>query len=167
MGGDHHILAGIPVKLSLPGILQDRTELHVALGVTDPGGRPEEYRKTELLGEGEGVADHVVGLLDGGRIEAGYPGEFGIHPAVLLILRRMSVGIIGAHDDQSAGHTGIRAGHERIGSHVQTDVFHGAERTNPAPGRSQGIFKGHLLIDRPLCIVTPIGKRREHLDHFR
>ena len=67
-----------------------------------------------------------MGLLYGTRVKAGDPGELCIHPAVLFILGTVRERVIRTHDHKTTGHTSITAGHQRVCSAVQPDMFHRA-----------------------------------------
>jgi hypothetical protein len=83
---------------------------------------------------------------------------------VLLVLRGVHAGVVGAHDDQPPVHAREREGHERIGRHVEAHVLHGDDGA-PAGQRSpNGGLEGDLLVDAPLGMdALEMGGRLEDL----
>ena len=134
--------------------------------MTDPGGGPEDHRKTELLGEGEGVPHHIVRLLDRCRVEAGEPGKVRVAPGVLLVLGTVRKGVVCGEDDKPAGHPGVCARHQGIGRHVQPDVLHGAECPEAAPCSGERVLEGDLLVCGPLHGEGTLLLRPEDVDHL-
>ena len=167
MGRDYDVLPGILMKLSDLGIRNNGTQFHVAFRVTDPGRGTEQHRQAELLGDGKSGGDHVMRFLHTCRVEAGEPGEMGITPGVLFVLGTVRERVIGAHDDKTAGHPGIGTRHEWVGSDIEADMLHGADRPEPAPCGSKGIFESNFLVHRPFHMTGQIFLHTEHIDHFR
>ncbi len=77
----------------------------------------------KLLGQVEGLPGHVVGFLVVGRLEAEDVGELGVEAAVLLVLRAVHAGIVGADHDEAAVGPGDGGVHERVGGDVEADVL--------------------------------------------
>ncbi len=65
-------------------------------GVGDARGGAQEHRSVELLGEVEGGLDHLVGFLAVGGLEQRNLGELGVEAVVLLVLRAVHAGVVGA-----------------------------------------------------------------------
>ena len=94
--GDHHVLGDV---LDVGARLRPRRGArgtHPAAAVRDARGGAQQHRRVELLGQLEGPGHEVVGLLAVGGLEHGDPGEGGEVAVVLLVLRGVHAGVVGA-----------------------------------------------------------------------
>src|SRR5512137_1825614 len=127
MRGDHDILSGIFVELSLPGARYLLTNIHITFRMADPCSWTENDRKAELLGKGKRLRNHIMRFLQGCRIKAWYTGKMCITPCILFVLRTVSERIIRTHYDKTTSNSCISTRHKRVGSNIESDMFHGAE----------------------------------------
>ncbi len=130
-----------------------------------PGGGAQEDRSAVLLGEVEGLLDHLVSLLRGGGVEAGDFGERREGPGVLLRLGGDGARVIGDEDDHAALHAHIFEAHEGVGGHVQADLLHGHQRAGTGVGGTGRELHGRFLVDGPFDVGVfsfPFGDRLEN-----
>ena len=136
------------------GVLPALTELHQALGVTDPGGGAVQHRRVEQLGHLAGQGHEVLALLGVAGLHHGDLGGPGIVAVVLLILGGMTAGVVGGDHDERPAHAHVTGGEQGVGGHVQAHHLHGAEGTGTGDGRAVGHLGGHLLVGGPLAVYV-------------
>ena len=117
--------------------------------VGQAGDEPHHDGQAEALGQVEGLPGHVVRLLMVGRLEAEDLGELDVEAAVLLVLRAVHAGIVGADDQEAAVGPGDGGVHERVGGDVEADVLERDEGPLSGEGGAEGLFVGDLLVHRP------------------
>ena len=130
------------------------------------GHHAEKDRKAHLLGEGEGLAYHVVGLLLVGRFEDRDHGEIGVKTRILLVLGGMHRRVVGGEHDKAALHAGHGGVDEGVGADVHADMFHAHEGALAGIGHAQRGLHGSLFIGAPAAPhLRGIGL--DELGHFR
>ncbi len=96
--------------------------------------------------------NHGPGLGRGGRIENRHFGIEGHQARVLLGLRRVGTGIVGGHNHKATFYPGVSGAKERIGGHIQTNLFHSYRGAYSGPTGSQGHLKGYFFVGRPFGV---------------
>ena len=147
----HHVLADVArvvARLELDRHARDDPPA----AVRDPRRGAQQHRRVELLRQREGLGDEVVGLLAVGRLEHRDLGELGVVAVVLLVLRGVHAGVVGADDDQAGVDAGERERHEGVGGHVETHVLHGHDGAHAGERSAHGGLEGDLLVDAPLGV---------------
>ncbi len=61
-------------------------------------------------------------------------------PAVLLVLGARKTRVIAYHEHKAAMCANLGESHKRVGSNVNSDVFHGSERSSPGETTADGYF---------------------------
>ena len=164
VGRDHHASPDVALEARGPGRFVGRARLHDGVAVADARRDPEQDRDLPALRHLDGREHEIIRLLRVGRFEHRQPGGDRVTPVVLFVLARSHARVIGGDDDQRAAHAGVGGGEERVGGHVEADVFHRAQRPRPAEGRADGHLQRHLLVRRPLGMAAQLG---EVLQDFR
>ena len=156
---DHDVLADVP-RVVARRHLDRHARQHLPAAVGDARGGPQHHRRVELLGERERLGDEVVGLLAVRRLQHRDLGEPGVVAVVLLVLRRVHAGVVGADDDEAGVDAGERERHERVGGHVEADVLHGDDGAHAGERRAHGGLQRDLLVDAPLAVdaLEPGGR---------
>ena len=129
------------------------------------GGGAQEDRGAVLLGEVEGLLDHLIRLLRGGGVEAGDLGEGREGPGVLLGLRGDGARVVRDEDHHATLDAHVFEAHEGVGGHVQADLLHGHQRAGTGVGSTGGEFHGRFFVDGPLDVGVfsfPFGDRLQH-----
>ena len=106
----------------------------------------------QLLGEIERIADHVVGFLLVGRLQAGNLGKAGVVARILFILGGVHRGVVGNQVDQTAVGAGHRRVGEGVGGHVQTYVLHAHQGPSASVGYPDGFFHRGLFVGAPSAV---------------
>ena len=120
---------GAPLVLARP---------HDGVAVADARRHPEQHRDLPALRHLDGRQHEIIRLLRVGRLQHRQPGRHRVTPVVLFVLARGHARVVGGDDDQRAAHAGVSGREQRVGGHVQADVFHRAQRPRPAEGRADG-----------------------------
>ena len=158
VGRDHHPPPDVPLEARRLGRLVGRARLHHGVAVADARRDAEQHRDLPALRNLDGREHEIIRLLRVGRLEHRHAGRDRVTPVVLLVLARSHARIVGGDDDQRAAHAGVGGGEERVGGHVEADVFHRAQRPRPAESRADGDFQRHLLVRRPLGMPAQLGE---------
>jgi len=164
--GRHHDVFGRVAREGpgFGGAFEALAQFHRAGGVANARRQPQQDGGVEALGEVEGGDGQVFGLLAIGRLQAGDAGKLGEVAVVLFVLAGVHGGVIGADDDQpglDAGHGGV---HERVGGHVQADVFHGSQGAFAGIGCADGHVHGHFFVGGPFGV--DVGEEGEIFEDF-
>ena len=127
-------------------------DIEAGVAVVDPGGGAENYGRSVFVRKYESFLDHLIGFLNGGRIENGKLAVFGESPGVLLGLRGDGARVVGDEDHHGAPDTDVGKAHKRVAGHVQAHLLHGDKHPGAGIGRSGGRFQGGFLVDGPLDV---------------
>ncbi len=157
---------GIPLEVSLSLDPANRLKPNRLSGVGDSRHRPEQDRNLEFLRQVEGDRHHMLGVPRTGGVKNGNLCEHSHESSVLLGLGRVGTWIITADDHESTDCSDVSRTHERICSHVQTDLFHSHGSAFSRVGSDECIFQGDLLVGRPLDVGVEVVLPLE-LNHAR
>ena len=145
-GQEDPVLARPLLELVLgPGV----PRLHGRTAVGEARDQAHEDGQAEALGHVVGLPGHVIGLLVVGRLVTGDLGELDVVAAVLLVLRAVHAGVVGADDEEAAVGPGDGRVHEGVGGDVEADMLEGDEGPLPGERGAEGLFVCGLLVHRP------------------
>jgi len=118
----------------------------------------QQHGLAELLGQREGGAGEVVGLLRIGRLKHEEAGGARVMPVVLFVLARRHAGIIGRDEHQAAGDAGIGGGKQGVGGDIDADMLHRHQRPAAGEGDADADFERDLFVWRPLRLAAQRGE---------
>ncbi len=147
---DHYPSGDVPFERYRLGRFRIPIGLNHGLGVADAGCQTQHDGEMPAFGKFEGFKGESVRFLRIGRLEHGDARSLCIVAVVLLVLAEGHAGIIGGNQNQPAGNAGVGRSEERIGSHIDADVFHGHQRPRARIGRAEPDFQSDLLVRSPL-----------------
>jgi len=104
-----------------------------------------------------GFDEHVLAFLAVGRLEHGRHGSPGVVAVVLLVLRGELTGLVSRDDDRAGVDPDVGEGEEGVGSHIQTNVLHGRDRTRAGDRGADDRFEGNFFVGSPLGVNFGIG----------
>ncbi len=119
---------------------------HGGAAVGEPGDQPQQDGQAEALGQVEGLPGHIVCFLMVGGLVAEDLGELDVVAAILLVLRAVHAGVVGADHEETAVGPGDGGVHERVRGDVEADVLERDESPFSGEGDAEGFFVGDLLV---------------------
>ena len=122
------------------------TEFDHAAQMRHAGSGTHHDGHAQLMREPERRNGHVFHFLRGGRFKQGEAEQTAVIAVILLVLAGKEAGIIGIVDDQGALDADVAQRAERVGRHVEPDMFHGTETVQPGHGRTCRRFHGNFFI---------------------
>ena len=141
--------------------------LHHGAGVAQAGGEAHHDGNAVALRQFKAISRHIVGLLLIGGLKAWHHGEIRIETGILLILRGMHGGIVGSYHEQAAVGSRHRRIDERIGSHIDSHMFHRCNGTQTAVTHAESLLDGGLFIRRPVAVDFALAGYWIFLDIFQ
>jgi len=159
VAGQHHVLGRVLVDADrvLGGGDGQVDVVHDALGVGQPGGRPQEARGVEALRQLERRPRERARLGRRRRLEHRQLGRDGVVAVVLLVLGRVHGRVVGGDDHEARVDAGVGAGEQRVGGHIDAHVLHRHQGPAARDGRPQPDLERHLLVDRPLGVHVRVA----------
>ncbi len=131
--------------------------------MTYAGSETEKHGNSPSFGDLEGQQRKVVSFLGVRRLEHWHPRRYGVAAVILFVLARCHTGIVSRNHQQCATYAGVGGREQGIGSHVQANVFHGDQGSRIGKADPEPHFQSDLLIRRPLCTASQLGKGLQNL----
>ena len=135
--------------------------------MADAGGHAEQHRRMKFFRDLIRFDREIVGFLTVRRFHDRQMRRFAVQTVVLLVLARSHARIVGGDDDHAAFDAGVSQREQRVGRHVQSDMFHGDDGPAAAKGDADRHFHGHFFIGCPLGTSADFRKMFQNLGRRR
>ena len=143
--GHHDVLAEILlVRLELTVHAFLKVYKSLRMGKSRCGAK--HHRSIVFFAQIIGKLDKLLRLTAVRRLDHGHLRCSRYRAAVLLILARVKARVICSDKHKTAVNSDIGNSVKRVGCYVDTDMFHGRERSRTCHGRTDGNLHCHLLV---------------------